>query len=91
MKPGELLMLSTEEYSDQCHSGPYKVLQEFDIAVIAQVVSNLPPMMPYRTKNGPDDVITYLESNKYIEMLPCRAVHLGSYGSIELSGDFEEC
>ena len=89
MKQGEMLMLSTEEYSDETHSGPYKVLRDFDIVAVAKLVAETPPedQSRWRKKNGPDDVIDYLERNGFIEMLPCRRVHLGCYGSIELTGD----
>ena len=90
MKTGELLMLSTEEYSDQCHSGPFEILKDFDISEVAKKVSEMQPLQhTWRNKNGPNDVIKYLIDQSFIKEVPCKSVHLGSYGDIVLSGDLE--
>lgn len=85
IKTDSLLMLSTEEYSDQCHSGPFKVLKDFDIHAIAQVVKDTPIVHRWKEKNGPDDVIEYLKKEGFIELLECADIHLGCYGNIEVS------
>ena len=83
IKKDSLLMLSTEEYSDQSHAGPYKVLKDFDIRAVARIVNGAPPMREWKDKNGPDDVIEYLEQEGFLEVLECRDIHLGCYGNIE--------
>ena len=89
MKKGELLMLSTEEYSDQCHAGPFEVLKDFNISEVAEQVKNMEKLIPesWRDKNGPDDVIKFLQDNFFIKEVSCRETHLGSYGDIRLTGD----
>jgi hypothetical protein len=80
-----LIMLSTEEYSDQAHAGPYKVLKEFDMIGVSEIVKQLPTKIEWRSKAGPDDVITYLTEQGYIEEIQCEWIHLGSYGDINIS------
>ena len=89
MKKGELLMLSTEEYSDQCHAGPFMVLIDFNISDIAEIVKDEPSINKYRIKAGPDDVIHYLKNKGFIVEVPCKSIHLGSYGDICLYGALE--
>ena len=88
---GELLMLSTEQYSDQTHAGPFKILKDFDIHDVAKIVGALPVVKypDWRTKNGPDDVIDYLKANQFIEEVPCYKIHLGSYGDINVTPEKE--
>ncbi len=86
LKTGELLMLSTEQYSDWNRAGPFKVLKDFDIHEVAEMVSKMPPLNPaWPIKNGPDDVVNYLVEHDFIELLPCYDFHLGSYGDINVT------
>lgn len=89
MKKDELLMLSTEEYSDQEHAGPFKVLRDFDLHEVAATVEKLPSTHGWRDKAGPEDVIDYLTREGFIAEVSCKKVHLGSYGDIHLTGDVE--
>lgn len=85
MKQGDLVILSTEVYSDKASSGPYKVLKDFlfkDIVPLVTVQQN----HPWREKPGPDDVIHWLRFNGYLEDVECTEVHLGSYGDIDVTG-----
>ena len=87
MKPGQLLMLSTEVYSDYGFSGPYRVLKEFTFRdVIAQVLALPGPYTDsWKDKAGPGDVTVFLKANGYIEeIIDCTEVHLGSYGDIDV-------
>lgn len=85
-------MLSTDEYSDLNYAGPFVVLKPFDIQQIGKQVSVLPVLSEsiYRKKNGPDEVIQYLLDNSFITKVECRNFHLGSYGDINITGDFDE-
>jgi len=89
VKKDELLMLSSAEYSDQCHSGPFKVLIDFNISEIAAIVKAQPSTHAWRAKTGTDDVIDYQQKEGFIIEITCRSTHLGSYGDIYLSGDLE--
>jgi hypothetical protein len=89
VKKDELLMLSSEEYSDQCHAGPFKVLIDFNISEIAEIVKEQLSKHKWKNKTGPDDVIDYLKDGGFIVEIPCKQIHLGSYGDIDLSGDLE--
>lgn len=84
MKPDQLLILSTEEYSDYGFSGPYKVLKEFRFKDIVPLVYLEPLGEAWKHKHGPDDVTSYLIKYGYIEKVECREVHLGCYGRIEV-------
>lgn len=88
MKTGELLVLSTEQYSDYDFTGPYRVLKDFEWPdVVAEVnASFVPAPKKYlKQKAGPDDVTAYLEKNGFIEKVPCSKFHLGSYGDIDIT------
>ncbi len=90
MKQGDLLNLSTEEYSDQTYSGPYLVLKAFlfkDIVPLVEAAFG-PTTTTYKwqDKAGPEDVTTWLVAAGYIARLPAINVHLGSYGDIEITG-----
>lgn len=85
IKNGSLLILSTEEYSDQCHAGPFKALVDFDLVEVAEIVKQMPPPAnSWKNKTGPDDVIDYLLDNAFIEAVECQTFHLGMYGNIEV-------
>ena len=85
LKTGELLMLSTEQYADWNGEGPFKVLKDFDIHEIADLVRKMPPLDPtWDVFNGPNDVVNYLVEHAFIERLPCHEFHLGSYGCINV-------
>ena len=88
MKTGELIVLSTEQYSDYDFTGPYRVLKDFewpDVVVAAK--ESFVPAGPknWQQKAGPDDVTEYLEKDGFIEKVPCSKFHLGSYGDIDIT------
>ena len=89
MKKGELLILSTEQYSDFNFSGPYEVLKDFEFADIVPLVVSSFVISVYQwpAKAGLDEVTSYLKDNGFIKEVPCQEVHLGSYGDINVTGE----
>lgn len=84
MKQGQLLLLSTEQYSDYSYSGPYEVMNDFEFS---DIVAKLKVIFATKeVKAGPDDVRDYLLGNSYIREVECTEVHLGSYGAIDING-----
>ena len=77
---GELVLLSSELYSDYGYSGPFRCARQFDLSEIAD---KLEANNEYR--HGPNSLVLHLLENGFIEKLHCREVHLGAYGNIELS------
>lgn len=77
---GELVLLSSELYSDYGYSGPFRCAREFDLSEIAD---ELDADTEYR--HGPNRLVLHLLEIGFIEKLHCREVHLGAYGNLELS------
>lgn len=79
-KTGQLLLLSTGEYSD------------YDIHVVCRVLKNFDSREVSLSYNGKrddydfdDDAFThYLTSNGYIEDVDYQEWHLGSYGTLDI-------
>lgn len=76
----QLILLSTEKYSDYGYAGPFVCNADFDLSVIADEVQN-----SNDGKSGPNSVTLHLLEKGLISKVGCREVHLGSYGNIELS------
>jgi hypothetical protein len=79
LSKNQLVILSSEEYSDYGYSGPFICRSNFDLSVVAEQVAN-----GYETGNGPDGLMLYLITNGFISRVDCREIHTGSYGNINL-------
>ncbi|MBI6707254.1 hypothetical protein YA0599_03370 [Pseudomonas syringae] len=77
---GELVLLSSELYSDYGYSGPFRCTREFDLSEIADELEADP-----EHRHGPNSLVLHLLETGFIEKLHCREVHLGTYGNLNLS------
>lgn len=90
-KVGELMTMSSGEYSDYCVQGLFKVIIDFD----AQQ-----KLAEWAEENGKElkgggvysgwssrgvDFLGWLNSNNYIAEIEYRELHLGGYGDTRLS------
>lgn len=80
-KAGQLLILETGEYSDYTFHGPFRVSKDFDMRELSETF-----------KDSQDDpsyclygFIGFLSSAGYVEDIECDHIHIGSYGSIEIT------
>jgi len=88
-KTEELIMLVTGEYDDTIYSGPVKVLKPFDIR--EEINNHIMEFTKeaykdtYRDEPSPESFIKYLIRFSFIEDIPCKHIHIGSYGDINLN------
>jgi hypothetical protein len=87
MKKGELLILSINNYADEERHGPFRALKDFRLIDVAKVVKELHAPEPYKEEASPEDVLSHLKTNGYIEEVPCQNIHLGSSGYIWIGGN----
>ena len=79
LSKNQLVILSTDEYSDYGYSGPFICHRDFDLSIIATQVAN-----GRQLGNGPNGLTLHLITNGFISKVDCREIHLGSYGNISL-------
>lgn len=89
MKKGDLIIFEQGEYYDYDCSAPFIALRDFNIKEVANIAKGMPSGNISKSKSCEDDVIEYLKTNKYIVEAPCKNIHLGRYGDIDISGDLE--
>lgn len=84
-KVGEIVVLETGEYSDRGWHGPFRVLKDFDMReAVAQCVAEHKPAHEWDKQPSPYDLAPWLQKSGFIEDIPCRTLHVGSYGEISL-------
>lgn len=79
IKEGTILVLEHGEYSDYTFDGPFRVLKEFDQAIIsAEFRAQFVP--PYQgARPDESDFIGWLARNGYVENLAAHRWHIGCY------------
>ncbi|ENQ1627738.1 hypothetical protein ACEOHO_004104 [Vibrio vulnificus] len=94
---GELIALSTGEYSDYCVNGLVRALKDFDASVLLEewaaenaVLLEDTNMVRYtrkvcREKENGMSFLGWLNKNGYTEDVKYRELHTGSYDDVELS------
>lgn len=95
-KKGELIALSTGEYSDYYVNCFVRVLKDFDASELLDlwakdnaVIANVNPVFrdtskTYRKKEGCMDFIVWLNKFGYAEYIKYRELHVGSHDETEL-------
>lgn len=77
---GQLVILSTERYSDYSYTGPFICNRDFDLSNIANEIKE-----QSSGSAGPNRVTLHLLNNGFISKVDCREIHLGTEGNIEPS------
>lgn len=94
---GELVALSTGEYSDYCVNGLFVVLKNFDAQVLlddwaketGRELVNGTVRADY--SNQQVDFIGWLNNGGYVKDVEYRELHTGNYGKTELSEEVTPC
>jgi len=90
-KAGELMTISTGEYSDYCVNGLFSVLKDFDAQVqlaawAAETGREMTGDGVYSNyQNKQIDYMGWLNRNGFVEDVTFRELHIGDYGETELS------
>lgn len=92
-KAGELIALSSGEYSDYRFNGLYRILRDCDLGDLAQAYHDQAPMCKWdkdRKDTSDSGFGSYLIANGYAKELPYDEIHCGSY-FFETSAVIEIC
>lgn len=90
LNPGETLLISTGEYSDYSVAGAFKVLIPFSPSdVLASYIEQNPKE---REEYGFEftKFTHYMVTQSYLEEIPSVELHLGDYGTADLSLSAED-
>jgi hypothetical protein len=84
LQPGELLLISTGEYSDYSFSGPFRVMKQirFNRNLLDELRKDWVPDFEGQ-KFSPHQICGSLNALGYIEDEPAFELHVGSYGRVD--------
>jgi hypothetical protein len=89
MKKDDVIIFEQGDFYNYDFSEPFIALRDFNIKEVENIVKGMPSVYIGKSKSCEDDVVEYLKTNKYIVEAPCKNIHLGRYGDIDISGDLE--